>query len=151
MFIYAALAYILRVNLPLGLASTWITNPLTAPFIYYYCYQLGIVLLGGPPPVLESEPLSGKVAIFMQIVKPLWVGSLFIGATVCVVGYVLALFIWSLQRRIIGRKTIGEQGAGCDYGGVALDFTSSHPKPGNANPSFSRTPGTGASIDRKSL
>lgn len=45
----AAVAAIgLRCNVALSLALCWVTNPLTIPVIYYFCYRLGMWLLGTP-------------------------------------------------------------------------------------------------------
>ncbi|MCR4321870.1 MAG: DUF2062 domain-containing protein [Candidatus Brocadiaceae bacterium] len=35
-------ALVMRVNIPVAIAASWITNPLTAPVIYPLQYRLGI-------------------------------------------------------------------------------------------------------------
>ncbi|NIS63304.1 MAG: DUF2062 domain-containing protein [Proteobacteria bacterium] len=47
MLISASMAGLFRVNLPISLAATWITNVATAPFFYYFCYRVGLFPLGG--------------------------------------------------------------------------------------------------------
>ncbi|MFC4699099.1 DUF2062 domain-containing protein [Glaciecola siphonariae] len=46
MVLSAAAAIVLRVNLPLSIATVWITNPLTMPPIFYGAYLVGSTVLG---------------------------------------------------------------------------------------------------------
>ncbi|MCY7293944.1 DUF2062 domain-containing protein [Alteromonas sp. a30] len=46
MWLAAALAIPLRVNLPLSVATVWITNPFTMPPIFYGAYLIGNLILG---------------------------------------------------------------------------------------------------------
>lgn len=48
-------ALFLRVNIPVALAASWVTNPLTAPVIYPLQYQLGLWLSGAP----DANVLAG--------------------------------------------------------------------------------------------
>lgn len=53
----AAAAVLLRANLPMAVASTFVTNPVTFGPVYYGAYRLGKVVLGEPP-VTESEAIA---------------------------------------------------------------------------------------------
>jgi len=54
--IFAAGAAIpLRVNLPLSIATVWITNPLTMPPIFYACYLVGSTVLGTKMTAFEFQ------------------------------------------------------------------------------------------------
>ncbi|AWL11637.1 hypothetical protein HMF8227_01156 [Saliniradius amylolyticus] len=46
MWLAAALAIPCRVNLPLSVATVWITNPLTMPPMFYGAYLVGVFALG---------------------------------------------------------------------------------------------------------
>jgi uncharacterized protein len=42
----AALAIMLRLNLPLAVVMVWVTNPFTMPPLFYLCYKVGAWILG---------------------------------------------------------------------------------------------------------
>lgn len=52
----AALAVVLRANLPVAMASTLVTNPVTFGPVYYAAYQLGKWVLGEPAVPDEAVP-----------------------------------------------------------------------------------------------
>lgn len=52
----AAMAVLLRANLPVAMASTLVTNPVTFGPLYYAAYQLGQWILGEPAIVEEEVP-----------------------------------------------------------------------------------------------
>ena len=56
----AAAAVLLRANLPMAVASTFVTNPVTFGPVYYGAYRLGKVVLGEPR-VTESEAIATLV------------------------------------------------------------------------------------------
>src|SRR3989304_2625216 len=102
-------ALFLRVNIPVALAASWITNPLTAPVIYPLQYKLGLWLSGAPDAnVLEGY--TGMVRIFFCYAIPLWVGSL-ISATFCSsLGYVGTVSLWGPVSNLIIKKNKSSQG-----------------------------------------
>ena len=42
----AALAILFRMNLPIAILFSFLANPITVPFIFFYSYKLGSILLG---------------------------------------------------------------------------------------------------------
>lgn len=55
MWLAAALSIPLRVNLPLSVATVWITNPFTMPPIFYGAYKVGTFIIGTPADKFEFE------------------------------------------------------------------------------------------------
>ena len=61
----AAVAIVLRANLPAAMGSTLVTNPLTFGPIYYLAYQAGSRIVGKPVP--NAEALIVGLAVFAVI------------------------------------------------------------------------------------
>jgi len=119
MFIAAAVAIFLRVNLPISVALVWITNPITMPPMYYFAYLLGAWLLGQPTAPFEMA-FWLEWHNWLSILAPLSLGVL-VCATVCsFLGYlgVQAIWRWRLMRQIQRRKA-RLQGESGEIGAVA--------------------------------
>ena len=61
-------AWALRANKVMAMLFVWVSNPLTAPFIYYPCYRVGRFILGffQAEPIASSEQIE---AIFVEILS----------------------------------------------------------------------------------
>ncbi|MEY4978284.1 MAG: hypothetical protein RLZZ352_554 [Pseudomonadota bacterium] len=117
----ATMAVLLRANLPMAVASTLVTNPVTFGPVYYGAYKLGQWVLGdsaaqlpattgGAPPVLKAahdvqeaagwrERVQTLVTYLGTVGKPLMVG-LIILASCCGLGvYCLTSWLWVLKIR----------------------------------------------------
>lgn len=114
----AAAAVVLRANLPMAVASTLITNPVTFGPVYYGAYHLGKAILGHPP-VTEAqasafldktlkEPAAelGMGERFMQslrrlatVGKPLVLGLAILATLSGILVYFLISAIWTLRVR----------------------------------------------------
>ena len=86
-------AYLLRVNVPMALAGTLVTNPFTAAVVYPLVYQVGVWLTGVPSPS-ELDGYGGAFRTFVHYAKPLWVGGLVIGTAAAAIAYVLVMLLW---------------------------------------------------------
>jgi uncharacterized protein (DUF2062 family) len=86
-------AFILRVNIPVAVAACWITNPLTAPFIYTLQYRLGIWLVGVARPE-ELYGYAGMMKNMMRHAKPLWAGSLMSALLFSALAYGVVWLCW---------------------------------------------------------
>lgn len=95
MVLAAALAIPLRANLPLSVATVWITNPFTMPPIFYSAYKVGTFIVGTPSNNFEFEASWEWVVNSLETVGP----AFLIGCGVCAVvagllGYFSLNLIW---------------------------------------------------------
>ncbi|MBI5790884.1 MAG: DUF2062 domain-containing protein [Rhodocyclales bacterium] len=98
----AAAAVVLRANVPIAAAGTFVTNPLTVPPIYYGAYQLGAWATGtsataavswaDPVAILES---LGSIGL------PLFTGLAITASVAAAASYLLIsqLWIWHVAAR----------------------------------------------------
>ncbi len=84
-----------RVNLPISLVGVWITNPLTAAPIYYFCYRVGAFVLGtgAEAPAFEAS-WTWLMAELVHIWQPLLLGCVITGATAAGLGYLAVRLVW---------------------------------------------------------
>ncbi|MGB5736759.1 MAG: DUF2062 domain-containing protein [Thiohalocapsa sp.] len=105
MFLAAAAAIKLRVNLPIAVSLVWVSNPLTIPPMFYLAYAIGAGLLGRP--VRTFEPAFWlDWHNWLGVVEPVLLGSL-ICATFCsIAGYLTIQILWrrSLMKQIQRRR-----------------------------------------------
>jgi uncharacterized protein len=107
MLVSAAIAILVRVNLPISVLLVWITNPLTMGPIYYACYRLGLWILDMPKIRFRFEwTMEWFTQDMMLIWKPLVTGSLILGVAAGLVGYAAIRVLWRLHilRRISWKK-----------------------------------------------
>jgi len=101
----ALLALLFRINLPVALACTLYTNPLTYLPLYYLAFELGKLLLGingelvmPPFPVFDGEHLwqwqHAVLAWTMHMGWPLVVGVPALGLALGLGGYVIVMLLW---------------------------------------------------------
>jgi uncharacterized protein (DUF2062 family) len=95
----ALFAFLVRVNLPAAVASTWVSNPLTTPLILFSQYKLGSFVLGR---AVTEQPKEDMLALLAQAPWPLLVGALISGTTLSLGAYPLALAGWDwLSARVL--------------------------------------------------
>ncbi len=82
-----------RFNVPIALATVWLSNPLTMPFMYYLEYLTGSFLIGA-----ESLNVELTVKWFQEhlddIFIPLYVGTLFYSVVVSLLVYNIVNWLW---------------------------------------------------------
>lgn len=101
-------AVLLRVNVPLAVIATWITNPLTFMAIYYFEYKLGAMMLN-----LSPEPLPADISFDWVLAeiearwKPLAYGAITTALAIASTAYLLISAVWHLltMRRYRSRHT----------------------------------------------
>lgn len=94
------LALYFHINLPVAVATTFISNPLTMPPMYYSAYRFGRWLLETTPVPFRFEmSLEWVTHQFVEIWEPMLLGCLLFGATSALVGYVVVDVLWRLSLR----------------------------------------------------
>jgi len=102
MIIAAAVAIVLRVNLPVSVATVWITNPITMPPMFYAAYWIGSLLLNIPPdPEAFDFSVDSMMSSLGEIWQPFLLGCFILGAASSAIGYILARLLW---RRMIVKR-----------------------------------------------
>jgi uncharacterized protein len=110
--VFAALFSIwFRVNLPLAVVITLLTNPLTMPPIFYLSYKLGATIIGHPIERIHFEMTWAWVeGTLMNIWPALLTGSLILAIIASATGYLLVKLLWRIavmqkwERRKNARK-----------------------------------------------
>lgn len=98
----AALAILFRMNLPIAILFSFLANPITVPFIFFYSYKLGSILFG-----LEENQITNIIpenttiiewfnTIFLNIWEPLLIGCLILGLISSFITYFLIRLIWRI-------------------------------------------------------
>lgn len=99
-----ACAYILRQNKIAAFAGVWITNPVTAPFIYGLEYEVGRMLLGQPSIGFVNFRHDITWDMARQIGAPLFLGSFVLGVAAAIISYALAVrFLPALRQYRVPR------------------------------------------------
>ena len=85
-------AFLLRENKLAAVIGVWITNPVTAPFIYAAEYELGRRLLQLEPLTFDIEfTFRSLMALSWDILLPLLSGSLVFGVLSTAISYAVVL------------------------------------------------------------
>lgn len=108
MWLSAALSIPLRVNLPLSVATVWITNPFTMPPMFYFAYLVGTWIMGAPQQDFEFQLSWTWVVQSLETIGP----AFLVGCAVCsavsgLAGYfgLNALWRYSVAKAWKRRKT----------------------------------------------
>jgi uncharacterized protein (DUF2062 family) len=122
----AATAVLLRANLPVAMASTLVTNPVTFGPVYYGAYRLGKRVLGEEAlseeaalralnkahtvPDASEKSWSDRLALWLQqfgkIGKPLVVGLAIVATAGGLLSYFLAGAVLAIRTRWIRRQRV---------------------------------------------
>ena len=98
MVIAAAIAILVRVNLPISVSLVWITNPITIPPIFYASYKVGAFILGHKAITsdyqLTAEWFTEQLHIIWQ---PFLLGSLICGIISAFIAYASIRLLWRLH------------------------------------------------------
>lgn len=95
MILAAALAIIVRANIPLAVIFVWVSNPITMPALFFTAYKFGTILLG-----VDLQPFQFEFSLnwlFTELQdrwQPFLVGCISFGALVSAVAYVIVQVYW---------------------------------------------------------
>lgn len=107
MLLAALAAILLRVNILIAVPTVWVSNPVTIPPIFYFCYQVGVLILGTTPSefhfVLSFEWLANELQLIWQ---PFLLGCLVVASSSALLGYWAVRLLWRylVWQHIIRRK-----------------------------------------------
>jgi uncharacterized protein (DUF2062 family) len=102
----AILCILVKVNLPVALATTLYTNPFTIGPLYLIAYQIGRVIIGvggdgaptAPAPEMDWSHLGAWLEAFgewmLSLGKPLGIGLIALALGLAALGYVLVQLAW---------------------------------------------------------
>ncbi|AEF03022.1 DUF2062 domain-containing protein [Alteromonas naphthalenivorans] len=98
MWLSAGVAIPFRANLPLSVATVWVTNPFTIPPIFYAAYKIGSTVLGTKPKHFEFQFSWQWVVESISTIGP----AFLVGCAICsiiasAVGYFTLNWIWRFQ------------------------------------------------------
>lgn len=95
MFLAAIGAILFRVNILIAVPTVWISNPFTIPPIFYFCYLVGVWILGLNPGEFHFELsfdwLANELALIWQ---PFLLGCFVVGSASAVVGFLGIRLLW---------------------------------------------------------
>jgi uncharacterized protein (DUF2062 family) len=97
MLVAPPLAILLRVNLPVTLATIWLSNPITLVPLLLLAYRIGCALTGTPvlaAGFAAAPTLDGFVSVVHQVWLPLGIGSVTCGIVAGLSGYAAVDWIW---------------------------------------------------------
>lgn len=124
----ALFAVILRANLPMAVASTFVSNPVTFGPVYYGSYRLGQAVLGKPAlsdeeavktfdndraETVEEQAPTQRIAHWAQrlgdVGKPLAIGLAIVATASGLTVYLLISGLWVLKTRWTRRRRLRER------------------------------------------
>ncbi|WDE03807.1 DUF2062 domain-containing protein [Thalassomonas viridans] len=95
MILAAGIAIIVHANLPLSIALVWITNPLTMPAIFYFCYLVGTWVLGEQQQEFAFEATWQWVVDSLSTIGPAFIlGCGVLAVVFSIIGYFGIQALW---------------------------------------------------------
>ena len=98
MILAAAVAILVRCNLPISVGLVWVSNPITMPPFFYFAYKVGAFILGTPEHEFVFE-LSWKWlgTELAAIWQPFLLGCAISGIVFGALGYITIRLLWRLH------------------------------------------------------
>ncbi|MCW9025562.1 MAG: DUF2062 domain-containing protein [Gammaproteobacteria bacterium] len=94
----AACAIIFRFNLPIAVAMVWISNPVTIPPIFYFCYTVGTWMLQTPTLDIEFQASPEWLATELAAIwEPFLLGCFTVSTVSGLLGFITIRLLWRLH------------------------------------------------------
>ncbi len=98
MFLAAIGAVLFRVNILIAVPMVWISNPVTIPPLFYFCYKVGVWILGTAEQAFDFELSFEWMANgLLHVWQPFLLGCLVVGSISSVLGYALVRLLWRYE------------------------------------------------------
>ncbi len=98
MVLAAAVAILVRVNLPLSVVLVWLTNPVTIPPMFWGAYRLGSWVMGSPERPFQFELSYDWLATEMGAIwQPFLLGCFICGTLCAFLGYFGIRGLWRIR------------------------------------------------------
>jgi len=114
MLLAAAGAILFRFNILVAVPVVWVSNPVTIPPIFYFCYWVGTLILGESVGELHFElTYEWLVAELGLVWQPFLLGCLVVGviASLLAFGFVRLLWryhVWTRIKKRRGRRKVSQ-------------------------------------------
>ena len=98
MLLAAAIAIVVRVNLPVAVGLVWITNPVTIPFILFLAFKIGTLFTGSSITPIELEFTFESLQNGLgDVWIPVLIGCIILAIGCAVTGYLLIHLAWRIK------------------------------------------------------
>jgi uncharacterized protein (DUF2062 family) len=91
-------AVLFRSNILVAVPVVWISNPITMPPMFYFCYLVGSLILDSNIGGFEFEPsFNWLFTGLLEVWQPFLLGCLVVGVTASLLSFMLTRVIWRYQ------------------------------------------------------
>lgn len=95
MLLAALGAILFRVNILIAVPTVWISNPITIPPLFYFCYQVGVWLLDAKSEHFHFELSFAWLANESSLIwQPFLLGCFVVGSISALLGYGVIRLLW---------------------------------------------------------
>ena len=106
----ALLALAFRINIPVAVVATFVSNPLTLYPMYFFAHEVGENLLDLQHQAIDFElSVTWVTHTLVQIWQPMMLGCLLLGTATAVIGYVVVDLLWRLSVHDYKTRKRGER------------------------------------------
>ena len=105
MVLAAGAAILVRCNLPVSVATVWVSNPVTMAPLFFAAHELGTWMLDRPPGDFRIElSLRWLFEELGKVWEPLLLGCFVLGLASAVLGQVLIRLVWRAHTMVSWRE-----------------------------------------------